>query len=417
MELVSPLLTPLEHQLAVASAEPVRHAAASRGLEPMKSTRSTAQSLGDLNLDDTSRILIVDDENGPRQSLRVLLKEEYEVALANDVDSALAHLEHEPVDIVITDIRMPRKTGIDLLREARRRGFDTEFIILTGYGELDTAMKAIEYGAFAYLEKPFDHETMQEKVQACMEKRRRDMNRRALECLAMEANRFETLGRLISGTMHDLGTPLSVLGTHLELLSADPTAESLAKRLGTMESQVRHCTELVRSTMNFLRHSPEELMPFDINSAVEVCLDVAQPLLNRQRVALHTELSSEISICVGDFVLVRQAILNLIYNACQAMENQEEPQEIHIQTRCENGEILLQIRDTGPGIPDKHRPRIFQTLFSTKGKKGTGLGLSVVRNIMLKHGGDVTLMPRDGRGACFLLHFPVRAQERRGPAA
>ena len=158
-------------------------------------------------------------------------------------------------------------------------------------------------------------------------------------------------------------------------------------------------------------------MPFDINSAVEVCVDVAQPLLNRQRVALHTNLSSEISICVGDFVLVRQAILNLIYNSCQAMENQEEPQEIHIQTHCENGHIILRIQDTGPGVPEKHRQRIFQTLFSTKGKKGTGLGLSVVRNIMLKHGGDVTLLPREERGACFLLHFPYRPQDKRGPAA
>lgn len=356
------------------------------------------------------RILIVDDENGPRQSLRMLLKEEYDVLLATDVDDALKRLAEESVDIVITDIRMPRRTGLDLLQDVRKTRDDIEFIILTGYGELDTAMKAIEFGAFAYLEKPFDHRIMLEKIHACVEKRHRDQDRRALERLAMEANRFETLGRLVSGTMHDLGTPLSVLGTHLELLSADPTSESLAKRLGTMESQVRHCTELVRSTMNFLRHTPDEQSPFDVNTAVEVCLDVAQPLLNRQQITVTTDLSPNISICVGDFVLVRQAILNLLYNSCQAMDGQIGERDIYIATHCESGRTILTIRDTGPGIPEKHQQRIFHTLFSTKGKKGTGLGLSVVRNVMQQHGGDVRLLPVDGPGACFVLDFPNRRQ-------
>ena len=362
----------------------------------------------DFNFNNTPRILIVDDENGPRQSLRMLLKEDYDVSLATGVDDALAQLKEALVDIIITDIRMPHKTGMDLLREVREEHDDIEFIILTGYGELDTAMKAIEYGAFAYLEKPFDHRIMLEKIRACVEKRRREEDRKALECLTMEANRFETLGRLVSGTMHDLGTPLSVLGTHLELLSADPSHESLMKRLGTMESQVRHCTELVRSTMNFLRHTPDEQSPFDINTAVEVCLDVARPLLTRQQVTLRTELSPDISICVGDFVLVRQAILNLIYNACQAMEAQADPREITISTRCETTQLVLTIEDTGPGIPEKDRQRIFYTLFTTKGKKGTGLGLSVVKNVMHQHGGEVALVPREGRGACFQLIFPYR---------
>lgn len=360
----------------------------------------------DFNFNTTPRILIVDDENGPRQSLRMLLKEEYEVSLATGVDEALALLTEEPVDIIITDIRMPRKTGMDLLREVRQDHDDIEFIILTGYGELDTAMKAIEYGAFAYLEKPFDHRIMLEKIRACVEKRRREEDRRALECLTMEANRFETLGRLVSGTMHDLGTPLSVLGTHLELLSADPSEQSLMKRLGTMESQVRHCTELVRSTMNFLRHTPDEQAPFDINTAVEVCVDVAKPLLTRQQVTLNLELSPDVSICIGDFVLVRQAILNLIYNACQAMEAQADPRELTISTRCESTQLVLSIADTGPGVPEKDRVRIFNTLFTTKGKKGTGLGLSVVRNVMHQHGGEVSLAAREGRGACFQLTFP-----------
>ena len=208
--------------------------------------------------------------------------------------------------------------------------------------------------------------------------------------------------------MHDLGTPLSVLGTHLEMLIADPTPESFDKRLGTMESQVRHCTELVRSTMNFLRHSPDEQTPFDINAAVQVCIEVARPILARQSIDVHTELSPDIPICVGDFVLVRQALLNLVYNACQAMEAQREPRELYIRTGLEAGQLTLSIEDTGPGIPSENQKRIFHTLYSTKGKKGTGLGLSVVKNVMQQHGGKVTLEQHEGRGARFKLQFPPR---------
>ena len=98
--------------------------------------------------------------------------------------------------------------------------------------------------------------------------------------------------------------------------------------------------------MNFLRHAPDEQSPFDINTAVEVCLDVARPLLTRQQVTMRTELSPDISICVGDFVLVRQAILNLIYNACQAMEAQPDPREITIATRCETNQLVLTMQPT-----------------------------------------------------------------------
>jgi signal transduction histidine kinase len=375
---------------------------------PMEQSKPSEYAPSAFDFNTHPKVLIVDDENGPRQSLRMVLKEEFDVRLATGVDEAMSLLKEETVDLIITDIRMPHKTGMDLLREVRDLYEDIEIIILTGYGELDTAMKAIEYGAFAYLEKPFDHGTMMEKVHECMAKRRLEQDRKAMESLAMEANRFETLGRLISGTMHDLGTPLSVLGTHLEMLIADPTPESFDKRLGTMESQVRHCTELVRSTMNFLRHSPNEQTPFDINSAVQVCIEVANPLLTRHSIQVHTELSPDISICIGDFVLVRQALLNLIYNACQAMEGQSTSREILIRTCCEDGSLVLTIEDTGPGIPEQSQKRVFHTLFSTKGKMGTGLGLSVVKSVMQQHGGAVSLEQDEDNGARFKLTFPGR---------
>lgn len=352
------------------------------------------------------RILVVDDENGPRQSLRMLLNEDYDVTLSTHVEEALGILENETFDIIISDIRMPKKTGIDLLREVKNLYPEIEVIMLTGYGQLNTAMQAIDWGAFAYLEKPFDNEEMLAKVHACMKRRREEDNRRAMEYLALEANRFETLGELISGTLHDLGTPLSVIGSHLELLQLKPERDDLPERLDTMRSQLQHCNELVRSTMNFLRQNPEHRYGhFSLNAVVEHCLLVATPFLRKRKVEEVLELDKSLKPCLGDIVLVRQAVLNLMYNAAQALEEMEGPRQIAVKSWNEAEHIVLTVQDTGPGIPMEARKNIFNTLFTTKGLKGTGLGLTVVGNVMQRHGGEVRLCDTE-EGACFELRFP-----------
>jgi signal transduction histidine kinase len=375
-----------------------------------------------------ARILVVDDENGPRQALRVLLKEEYDVRLASDVPAALRILDHEPINVVITDIRMPRQSGVDLLRIVRDTDPTIQVILLTGYAHLDTAMKAVEYGAFVYLEKPFDNETMLKYVQAGVEKNRREHERQIMEQLAIEANRFETLGRLVSGMMHDMGTPLSVIGGQIEMIMTNPARTDVIERLKTMYGQVKHCNDMVRSVMNFLRHEAQGITPFCLNNVVETCLEVGHPALRAHRVHAIKEFSPELASCMGDLVLVRQAILNLITNACHAMSHQSEPREITLRTWMEDDCVCLAVEDTGPGVPSEHHERIFETFFTTKGEMGTGLGLSVVRNVMRRHKGSVALVDKVGRGAVFVLRFPMattaevlhmfyQAQEdHRGPA-
>src|SRR5690606_547027 len=92
------------------------------------------------------QVLVVDDEYGPRKALRMLLKEEYDVHIADGAEPALEILRTEPIELVITDVRMPKVTGVDLLREVKEINADIQVIIITGYGQLETAMKAVEYG-------------------------------------------------------------------------------------------------------------------------------------------------------------------------------------------------------------------------------------------------------------------------------
>ena len=111
----------------------------------------------------------------------MLLNGEYEVLLASDVSKALKILQEDEVDLIITDIRMPQQSGVDLLRTVKENWPDIQVIFLTGYAHLDSAMKAVEYGAFVYLEKPFDNEMMLKYVRSGLEKGRQERERRIME--------------------------------------------------------------------------------------------------------------------------------------------------------------------------------------------------------------------------------------------
>lgn len=353
-----------------------------------------------------ARILVVDDENGPRQALRILLKEFYEVRTADSVAAALEELDQCSIDVIVTDIRMPNATGLDLLREAKLRCPDVQVILLTGYGQLSSAMEAIDHGAFAYMEKPFDHDVMLDKIRASLERQRMEKERRALERIALEANQFETLGHIVSGTLHDLSTPLSVIGSHLELLRRRPDQQELERRLGTMESQVVHCHDLVRNTMGMIRHCPGQRDRVRLSDVLENCLGIARPLMLSSNVKLETDIDDALYIERAEMVQVRQAILNLMYNAVQAMEGQDS-KWLRAQCYRDDQMACIAIEDNGPGVPEGESERIFEALYSTKGDKGTGLGLAVVRNVMMRHGGTVHLEQHQHHGARFVLKFPL----------
>lgn len=356
---------------------------------------------------DRPPILVVDDENGPRQALRILLKEDYAVHLAASAEEAIGILQEESIELIVTDVRMPEKSGVDLLREAKEIHPEVQVIILTGYGQLETAVKAVEYGAFAYMGKPFDNDAMLEMVRAGLDKHRVERDRRALEFLSLQANRFETLGRVVSGMLHDFGSPLTVLCTQIEMLSERPDRDDLADRLAVMKDQVGHCSDMVRSTMDFVRHDSESFVQLDVNDLVETCLSLVAPLLREHRVEVKRQLGEALPAMEGDLVLLRQAVMNIVTNACRAMESQEGARDLGIDTWASDGNVFIAVDDTGPGIPEEMRAEIFKTFFTTKGESGTGLGLSVVKNVMGRHGGNVSLEEAAGGGARFVLQFPL----------
>ena len=122
-------------------------------------------------MDGRNRVLVVDDELGPRESLRMILKGRYDVAMAGDADLALGMIAREKYDVVILDIKMPDRDGIEVLKIVKEMDRDLEVIMITAYGTVSTALEAIRHGALDYLIKPFNTSDVEKVVEKGVAKR------------------------------------------------------------------------------------------------------------------------------------------------------------------------------------------------------------------------------------------------------
>ena len=176
------------------------------------------------------QILVIDDEMGPRESLRMLLKPNYTVHTADCVETGIRLLREKHPDTIVMDIRMPGATGIEGLRRIREIDPNLSVIMLTGFGALETAQEALRLGANDYISKPFDAREMQEVIGRNVERTRvhrssenaaaeiKELNTRLLKELAQK-ERLASLGQASAEFVHDLGNPLTIVWGYVQLLA------------------------------------------------------------------------------------------------------------------------------------------------------------------------------------------------------
>ena len=179
---------------------------------------------------DQPEILVIDDEVGPRESLRMLLKPDYQVRTADCVETGLKFLKEKKPDTIVMDIRMPGMSGIEGLRKIREIDPHLSVIMLTGFGALETAREALRLGANDYISKPFDAGEMREVIDRNVERTRvhrttdhaateiKELNNRLLKELAQK-ERLASLGQASAEFVHDLGNPLTIVWGYVQLLA------------------------------------------------------------------------------------------------------------------------------------------------------------------------------------------------------
>jgi PAS domain S-box-containing protein len=224
--------------------------------------------------------------------------------------------------------------------------------------------------------------------------------------------RVTTLGELTASIAHELNQPLLGIVTNadtcLRLLAEDPPdldgARDTARR--TLRDGDRAAAVITRLRALFKKKGAGT-ETFDVNEAIQEVLVLMRSELNKSRIALQTELGSDVPLIMGDRVQFQQVILNLILNACEAMSSVVDHQrQLFIATQLHDGDhVQVAVRDSGVGLDPATRDQIFQPFYTTK-REGMGMGLSISRSIVESHRGRLRAESNDGPGATFMFTIP-----------
>ena len=231
----------------------------------------------------------------------------------------------------------------------------------------------------------------------------------------LHQDKMMSLGRLAASVVHEINNPLSGILNYLRLMLRILGEKQLDKErvekfqhyLKIVENETDRCSQIVANLLNFSRISPPAFGEVRIEKLIDRCILLSQHKLELSHIRLESNIQANIPAVNGDFNQLQQCIINLIFNAIDAMpEGGTLTLEGHHDS--EKRRVVLTIKDTGQGIAPDDLPYIFEPFFTTKSQAyGVGLGLSTVYGIMERHNGSVDASNQPGAGAVFKLNIPV----------
>lgn len=222
-----------------------------------------------------------------------------------------------------------------------------------------------------------------------------------------QSEKLASIGRLAAGIAHEINNPLTGVLTFAHLLRQNENfSEQDHQDLDVIIQETTRVREIVRGLLDFARESPSSRVSLNLNETIEQTLKLVRSQKEFREVTIHQQLDGNLPLVNADKNQLQQVLLNLCLNACEAMT---DGGELTISTSPrEDGNVVIQVRDTGHGIAKENLEKIFDPFFTTKPVgKGTGLGLSVSYGIVQSHGGDIEVESEIGQGTTFTLSLPV----------
>ena len=354
-----------------------------------------------------ARVLIVDDNSDLVENLRELLEEAgYGVLAAGTAADAL-RAATPGFDVALVDLRLPDGRGQDLARQLKRVQPEGEVVLLTGFATMETAIEAVRSGAFAYLIKPCSTPDLLLTIEQALRQVKLHGEKRELARRASVAEKLAAVGTLTAGLAHEIRNPLNaavlqlaVLERRVRRLPEDKQPELMGP-LGIVRDEIKRLDRLLEDSLRFARPRELSIQPMDAAAV----LDSAHALLTAEadRRGVSLALARTPTIVAGDSERLKQAVMNLALNALDAAP---KGGTVRLSLRAEDNDALIEVEDSGQGIPIEVRERIFEPFFTTK-PAGTGLGLPIVHSIVTQHGGTIGVGRSELGGAKFWLRLPL----------
>jgi signal transduction histidine kinase len=396
-------------------------------------------------------VLIVDDEEGARLSVKVMLKDDYHLLLAEDGPDALRLARENRIDVAVLDIRMTGMSGIETLERLRLLNPNLEAVMMTAFETADTMKAALRLRACDYLNKPFDVSTLRAAVAGAVERRTLagEVRKNSEELGQLQAELQETRldgemararGEIYASIIHDINSPLTVISGLIKLIDqrlAEETRlegedlDDLKDRLKRLTRQVTLCIEISRRYLGYLRKNSVESSQAWVNHVLGDLGELVRlhPGARQHQLVIHP-LPLDAAARINGTELL-QVLLNLTLNAlqctaaphrveirCQLLAQpldlglfQDGPQDRFLERETFRNQaplLALSVEDSGPGIAPDILPRIFEPFFSAQpGNNGTGLGLRIVHRLLKDAGGALQVHTRVGQGTVFTAYLPA----------
>ncbi len=398
------------------------------------------------------RILIAEDDLTSRLILsQTLSKANFQIVVANDGDEAWHIIKQaDSPRLAILDWMMPGFTGLEIIKKLQYLDSNKHVytILLTSKTERQDLIRGLKAGADDYLVKPYDADELLARIEVGrriiqleedqvsfqneLKKYATDMEELATDRAKqlVHADRMATLGLLSAGMAHEINNPLTFISGNRQVLSdCWPTIknslEQDLKMAPANSAQIGFCLEEIPKIINgvgtgvsrvkkivdglksFARQNETIRKPSSIHDCINQALILCKNRL-KYNVEVITDIPEDMPDINVDKQQIEQVLVNLLYNAADAIEEQQKQGSIEISTRLKSGKIEIIVEDNGGGLPEKILAGLFNPFFTTKAMdKGTGLGLSICQGIIEEHDGTIRAENRSSGGARFIVELPL----------
>ncbi len=364
------------------------------------------------------RILVIDDDEDDfvqiRDLLRDIVSSKYEVFWEASYSAGLRALQEKDFDACLLDYKLGEKTGLDLLGEAKARAYSYPVIFLTGLGDFELDVKAMEKGASDYLVKDQLTYPLLERSIRYSIKTVQDLNElKQIKAQVLHQDRLASLGLLASSLAHEIGTPLGIIRSRAEL-AAKRSAENpmVLESLNVVVTQIDRITKLVNSLLHLARGGKSDLATsVNLDQVIQDVLNLLEHEFGRKGILLKKEIIPE-CLLKAESGPLGQVLLNLMINAIQAIEefkdqNLSRSHEVTLKVEDLKTLVKISIVDTGIGISEDNQRQLFKPFFTTKAiGHGTGLGLATAYKIVNSWGGTIGVLSQAGVGSTFSVTLP-----------
>ena len=362
------------------------------------------------------KILIVDDEYNTRFATDfVLANAGYKTTTAEDGSEAFNLLKkslavNNLFDLVITDMKMPKMTGMELIDEMKKANISIPVLAITGFGDKQTVIELLRSECNDYLDKPFSADDLLASVTRVLTKQNKTAQEiKALQDSLLQSEKMSVLGQMAAKIAHEINNSASIIQGYAELLLGDDTIKGGArKRISNIYKAGHSIARLNHGLMDIAR--PQEIIntKFMPEAPLEKALEFMRDTGVIKNLKLVKQFQSDAPCVSGDLMQLNQVFLNLIMNATHAME--DVPEKILTVATCYTAgsdHVLISVQDSGCGIPAENMEKIFESYFTTRVVQGgTGLGLAVVKHIIEKHCGTIWIESEVGKGTKFTISLP-----------